>query len=43
MRRRNLDELRQMAADQERARAFLLRTAMIASQRRAAGLELMEA
>jgi 3-(3-hydroxy-phenyl)propionate hydroxylase len=43
VRRRNLDELRQMAADQERARAFLLRTAMIASQRRAAGLELMEA
>jgi 3-(3-hydroxy-phenyl)propionate hydroxylase len=43
VRRRNLDELRQMAADRERARAFLLRTAMIASQRRAAGLELMEA
>jgi 3-(3-hydroxy-phenyl)propionate hydroxylase len=42
VRRRNLDELRQMAADSERARAFLLRTAMIASQRRAAGLELME-
>src|SRR5947199_6485374 len=38
MRRRNLDELRQMAADRERARAFLLRTAMIASQRRAAAL-----
>lgn len=43
VRRRNLDELRQMAADQERARAFLLRTAMIASQRRAAALELTEA
>ncbi len=43
VRRRNLDELRQMAADQERARAFLLRTAMIASQRRAAALELEEA
>jgi 3-(3-hydroxy-phenyl)propionate hydroxylase len=43
VRRRNLDELRQMAADQERARAFLLRTAMIASQRRAAALDLMEA
>jgi 2-polyprenyl-6-methoxyphenol hydroxylase-like FAD-dependent oxidoreductase len=43
VRRRNLDELRQMAADRERARAFLLRTAMIASQRRAAALELMEA
>src|SRR5262245_42426064 len=38
VRRRNLDELRQMAADQVRARAFLLRTAMIASQRRAAAL-----
>jgi 3-(3-hydroxy-phenyl)propionate hydroxylase len=38
VRRRNLDELRQMAADGERARAFLLRTAMIASQRRAAAL-----
>jgi 3-(3-hydroxy-phenyl)propionate hydroxylase len=43
VRRRNLDELREMAADPERARAFLLRTAMIASQRRAAALELMEA
>jgi 3-(3-hydroxy-phenyl)propionate hydroxylase len=43
VRRRNLDELRQMAADRERARAFLLRTAMIASQRRAAALELTEA
>jgi 3-(3-hydroxy-phenyl)propionate hydroxylase len=43
VRKRNLEELRQMAADRERARAFLLRTAMIASQRRAAGLELMEA
>src|SRR5215470_8757683 len=38
VRRRNLDELRQTAADRERARAFLLRTAMIASQRRAAAL-----
>ena len=37
-RKRNFDELRQMAADRERARAFLLRTAMIASQRRAAAL-----
>jgi len=43
VRNRNLDELRQMAADRERARAFLLRTAMIDSQRRAAGLELTEA
>ena len=38
VRKRNLDELRQTAADRERARAFLLRTAMIASQRRAAAL-----
>jgi len=43
VRERNLDELRQMAGDRERARAFLLRTAMIASQRRAAALELEEA
>jgi len=43
LRRRNLDELRQIAADQERARQFLLRTSMIASQRRAAALELAEA
>jgi 2-polyprenyl-6-methoxyphenol hydroxylase-like FAD-dependent oxidoreductase len=43
VRRRNLDELRQMAANRERARAFLLRTAMIASQRRAAALILEEA
>src|SRR5262245_2818569 len=38
VRRRNLDELRQMAADRERSRACLLRTAMIASQRRAAAV-----
>lgn len=43
VRKRNLDELRQMASDRERARQFLLRTAMIASQRRAAALELAEA
>jgi len=43
VRRRNLDELREMAADRERARQFLLRTAMIASQRRAAALEFTEA
>src|SRR5262245_6133448 len=43
VRRRNLDELRRIAADKERARQFLLRTAMIASQRRAASLELAEA
>ena len=35
VRKRNLDELRAIAADPERARQFLLRTAMIASQRRA--------
>ena len=38
-RRRNLDELRAIAADPERARQFLLRTSMIASQRRAAALD----
>src|SRR5262245_1864566 len=43
VRQRNLDELRRIAADKERARQFLLRTAMIASQRRAASLELAEA
>jgi len=37
VRRRNLDELRASAADPERARQFLLRTSMIASQRRAEG------
>jgi 3-(3-hydroxy-phenyl)propionate hydroxylase len=37
-RRRNLDELTAIAADPGRARAFLLKSAMIASQRRAAGL-----
>jgi 3-(3-hydroxy-phenyl)propionate hydroxylase len=42
-RRKNLDDLRRVAADPERARQFLLRTAMIASQRRAASLELSEA
>jgi 3-(3-hydroxy-phenyl)propionate hydroxylase len=36
MRRRNLDELREVAADPVRARQFLLRTSMIASQRRVA-------
>ena len=43
VRRRNLDELRAIAADQDRARAFLLRTAMITSQRRAEALALEEA
>jgi 2-polyprenyl-6-methoxyphenol hydroxylase-like FAD-dependent oxidoreductase len=43
VRKRNLDELREIAADKERSRQFLLRTSMIASQRRAASLELAEA
>jgi 3-(3-hydroxy-phenyl)propionate hydroxylase len=42
-RQKNLDELRAIAADRERSRAFLLRTSMIASQRRAAAMELAEA
>jgi 3-(3-hydroxy-phenyl)propionate hydroxylase len=42
-RRRNLDELREMAAHPSRARQFLLRTSMIASQRRVAGMTLSEA
>ena len=43
VRKRNLDELRQIAADPARARQFLLRTAMIASQRRADAMALEEA
>ncbi|HVY57707.1 MAG TPA: FAD-dependent monooxygenase [Xanthobacteraceae bacterium] len=39
-RRRNLDELREIAADPSRARQFLLRTSMIASQRRVATMTL---
>ncbi len=39
-RKRNLDELRAMAADRERARQFLLRTSMIASQRRVEAMTL---
>jgi 3-(3-hydroxy-phenyl)propionate hydroxylase len=39
-RRRNLDELRETAADPERARQFLLRTSMIVSQRRAEAITL---
>ena len=39
-RKRNLDELRAAAADPERARQFLLRSSMIASQRRAAAMTL---
>ncbi len=42
-RKRNLDELRAIAADPERARQFLLRTAMIASQRRVEGMRLEQA
>ena len=37
-RRKNLDELRRTASDPHRARQFLLKTAMIASQRRAASI-----
>jgi 3-(3-hydroxy-phenyl)propionate hydroxylase len=43
VRERNLEDLRRIAADRDRAREFLLRTSMIASQRRAASLELAEA
>jgi 3-(3-hydroxy-phenyl)propionate hydroxylase len=43
VRKQNLDELRAMAADPERARQFLLRSSMIASQRRADSLELEDA
>ena len=42
-RRRNLDELAAAAADPTRARQFLLRTSMIASQRRADSIELEDA
>ncbi len=41
-RRRNLGELREMAADPSRARQFLLRTSMIASQQRVAAMALEE-
>ena len=43
VRKRNLDELRATAADPGRARAFLLRTSMIASQRRADSIALADA
>ena len=39
-RKRNLDELRAIAADPTRAKQFLLRTSMIASQRRIASMTL---
>jgi 3-(3-hydroxy-phenyl)propionate hydroxylase len=42
-RRRNLDELKAIAADPPRARQFLLRTSMIASQRRAERIALEDA
>ncbi|HMF22911.1 MAG TPA: FAD-dependent monooxygenase [Pseudolabrys sp.] len=42
IRRRNLDELREIAADPARAREFLLRTSMITSQRRATAMRLAE-
>jgi 3-(3-hydroxy-phenyl)propionate hydroxylase len=42
-RRRNLGELREIAADPARARQFLLRTSMLVSQRRAAALGLEDA
>jgi 3-(3-hydroxy-phenyl)propionate hydroxylase len=42
-RKRNLDELRAMAADPVRARQFLLGTSMISSQRRVAAMTLAEA
>jgi 3-(3-hydroxy-phenyl)propionate hydroxylase len=40
VRRRNLDELREIAADPLRARQFLLRTSMIASQKRVAEMKV---
>jgi len=42
-RRRNLGELREIAADPVRARQFLLRTSMLASQKRAAAITLTPA
>jgi 3-(3-hydroxy-phenyl)propionate hydroxylase len=42
-RRRNLDELKAIAADPARARQFLLRSAMIESQRRADSIALEDA
>jgi 3-(3-hydroxy-phenyl)propionate hydroxylase len=42
-RRRNLDELRQIASDPARARQFLLRTSMIVSQQRVADMHLAPA
>src|SRR5665213_130329 len=42
-RRRNLGELREIAADPARARQFLLRTSMLASQKRVAAMTLESA
>jgi 3-(3-hydroxy-phenyl)propionate hydroxylase len=42
-RRRNLGELREIAADPARARQFLLRTSMLTSQKRAAAMTLESA
>jgi 3-(3-hydroxy-phenyl)propionate hydroxylase len=42
-RRRNLGELREIAADPARARQFLLRTSMLASQKRADAITLTPA
>jgi 3-(3-hydroxy-phenyl)propionate hydroxylase len=42
-RRHNLGELREIAADPARARQFLMRTSMLASQRRAAAMGLEDA
>lgn len=42
-RRRNLGELREIAADPDRARQFLLRTSMITSQRRVAVMTVEKA
>ena len=43
MRRRNLNELREIAADPLKAKQFLLRTSMIASQRRVAEITMATA
>jgi 3-(3-hydroxy-phenyl)propionate hydroxylase len=43
VRRRNFEELSESAADPVKAREFLLRTAMISMQRRAASITLAEA
>ena len=42
VRKRDLDDSRATATDPERARQFLLRTSMIASQRRAEGIGLAD-